>query len=116
MGSITDTVKEAILTAQADTQIAIIRAVVLKMTEDGEVGGSQDGCVSLEEASQLLAGISVREVHRKCENGELRKVKLGERKSGITRASIRNYIRRNEVKPGLGNPHGERDVAGEGID
>jgi predicted DNA-binding transcriptional regulator AlpA len=96
-------VREAQWNGQVDTQIAVIEAVVRGMIENGEIGGTEGGVVSLNEASRLLAGISTREIHRKCENGELDKVKLGSRASGVTRASIRNYIRRNKVKPGKSN-------------
>jgi hypothetical protein len=96
-------VREAQLNGEADTQIAVIQAVVRGMVENGEVGGTEGGVASLKETSQLLAGISTREIHRKCESGELDKVKLGPRVSGVTRASIRNYIRRNKVKPGKQN-------------
>lgn len=41
MASLKDMVKEAILDREADTQIAIIRAVVLDMAERGEINGGE---------------------------------------------------------------------------
>lgn len=97
------TIKNMLLDHEAAVQENTVRAIVLNMVENGEVGSTEGGVASLKETSQLLAGISTREIHRKCESGELDKVKLGPRVSGVTRASIRNYIRRNKVKPGKQN-------------